>query len=387
MADPSVLYVGPFSFPWGEAASRRVMGVASSIAASGRHVTVIPGRGVVGTPDAPDGNPGVISAIGGIDEFAGGRVERAWNWIAGMGRDTRRAMNELPLPSHVIVYGGSLPYLRNLSGWCRRRGVPLLLDMVEWYDPKTFPGGAWGPVALGDRLARSRLHPKVDGVIAISSLLKDHYEALGLPVALVPPTVVRAPGEREAPPLAPVRVSYAGTPGKKDEIALMLRAFGRARAAGAAVEFVIAGPSVSEVCALLGAADLSEGVRVLGRLDQAEIPALLDSVHFSMLLREDKLSSNAGFPTKFVESVIAGVPVIGNLTSDLSSYLVDGSTGFVADLDEVDLSRALLRAAALGRAEYLNMMVNTTRMASEFNYLNYAAALDELLAVSAGPAT
>ncbi len=37
----------------------------------------------------------------------------------------------------------------------------------------------------------------------------------------------------------------------------------------------------------------------------------------------------AGFPTKFVESLGAGCPVITNYTSDLDLYLKNGFNGFV----------------------------------------------------------
>lgn len=36
----------------------------------------------------------------------------------------------------------------------------------------------------------------------------------------------------------------------------------------------------------------------------------------------------AGFPTKFVESITAGTPVLTNQTSDLADYLVEGEIGF-----------------------------------------------------------
>ena len=49
---------------------------------------------------------------------------------------------------------------------------------------------------------------------------------------------------------------------------------------------------------------------------------------FTIFVREDTRVNNAGFPTKFAESISCGVPVITNKTSNLSDYLRDGENGF-----------------------------------------------------------
>ena len=48
-----------------------------------------------------------------------------------------------------------------------------------------------------------------------------------------------------------------------------------------------------------------------------------------MFLRDDNRVTKAGFPTKFVESISAGVPVITNKTSDLEYHLKNGENGFL----------------------------------------------------------
>lgn len=298
-----------------------------------------------------------------------------------MGRATRHTLADLRPPSHVIVYGGSFPYLLNMQRWCRQRGIPLLLDMVEWYDPSALPGGARGPVALGDQFARVQMHPKAEGVIAISSLLRDHYADMGLPVALVPPTVLEVQPRSEVPPANALRLGYAGTPGKKDELGLMLRAFDEAGRGDSnkKMEFLIAGPSEADVRAAYGASALPSGVRVLGRLGQQEIPEFVKSLHYSVLMREQKLSSNAGFPTKFVESYSAGVPVIANLTSDLGEYLVDGQSGFVADPTVTSLARSFRRAVTQPDADYAAMAREAKSVGTRFHYERYIDPLTRLL--------
>ena len=40
----------------------------------------------------------------------------------------------------------------------------------------------------------------------------------------------------------------------------------------------------------------------------------------------------AGFPTKVVESMSLGVPVITTNTSDLAKYVIDGVNGYIVDI-------------------------------------------------------
>ena len=46
----------------------------------------------------------------------------------------------------------------------------------------------------------------------------------------------------------------------------------------------------------------------------------------------------AGFPTKFVESISCGVPVIMNDTSDIRQYLSDGKNGILIELSSDNIA-------------------------------------------------
>jgi len=80
-------------------------------------------------------------------------------------------------------------------------------------------------------------------------------------------------------------------------------------------------------------------------LPQAAVGQLVGKADFTVLVREDRRQSNAGFPTKFVESFASGTPVIANLTSDLGQHLRDGETGLVCESNRVDSLAATLRRA------------------------------------------
>lgn len=55
---------------------------------------------------------------------------------------------------------------------------------------------------------------------------------------------------------------------------------------------------------------------------------ILKSADYSIFIREKSRLTMAGFPTKFVESVSCGVPVITSDTSDLKEFFTDKSFWF-----------------------------------------------------------
>ena len=88
-----------------------------------------------------------------------------------------------------------------------------------------------------------------------------------------------------------------------------------------------------------------------------------------------------GFPTKFVESLSVGTPVIGNLTGDLASYLVDAETGVVClDWSVQELEHGFEKALAMsddGRATMRNECRKMAR--AEFDCGNFSEALGDFL--------
>jgi len=216
------------------------------------------------------------------------------------------------------------------------------------------------------------------GVIAISRYLADYYRARGMPVAIVPPTTSAiVPGPWL--PDARLRLCYAGNPGRKDDLGAVLRAVAKVAAQGAPVQLTVAGPARSEVLRLLGEPVEQEipWLRTPGMLQHAEVQQLVGSSDFSILARQPCRTSQAGFPTKFVESFAAGTPVIANLTSDLHLHLRDGETGLVCASPDADsIASVLMRALALDEATVARMRSACLRHAeSTFHPLIYRDAL------------
>jgi len=386
---PWVAYVGPFPYPEGAAASRRVLGVAESLSLAGFDVVVASGAGAAGDEGRREAQGNGISYCLLAERVAEHwpRPLRRFRYAAMGGRTVAWLSSQPTLPAAVILYSGYTPYLQRLLSWCRRKGVRLLFDAVEWYEPAHPLGYLTSPYQWNIEWAMRRLIPRTDGVIAISSYLADYYRVRGLPVALVPPTTsMIAPGSWQ--PDARLRLCYTGHPGNKDDLALILRTVARRVSEGAAIHLTVAGPERAWVLGMLGESPdhVPPWLHVPGMLGHADVQRLVGGVDFSILVRQPCRVSQAGFPTKFVESFAAGTPVIANLTSDLRLHLRDGETGLVcAAPDSSGVELALERALLLderARRRMREACVNHAQGA--FHPAGYARVLSELIQIEAG---
>lgn len=351
----SIVYLGPFSFPNGGAAARRILGNAKAMRAAGYEVLIASGQkgGEVTTFSEFDGFE-VVS----LGERTAEHLPRLLKHFAylNMGSKSVSWLDSLPQrPYAVVLYSGYAPYLLRLLPWAKRNGVRLVFDAVEWYQPDSMVGYL-SPYQLNIEFAMRALLPRVPNLISISSYLHKHYTARGCCSFVVPPLLDSADikysdsGRDASKPLSLV---YAGSPGKKDLLNNIMEAVLQVRQQGLNIHLSVAGipaaasadyPSVRRASASLVAGTINFA-GVLGHADSMELVRRAD---FSLLLRNDARYAKAGFPTKFVESLSVGTPVIANLTSDLGSHLRDGETGFVcAGPSAADLLVSLRKAATL----------------------------------------
>jgi glycosyltransferase involved in cell wall biosynthesis len=286
-----------------------------------------------------------------------------------------------------LVHGGQAQYMFHLQGWCRRNRVPLIVDVVDWYNGRYVRGGYFGPLHASMKLALHHYYPRCDGIIAISSYLEDHYRRTGKPVLRIPPTLdvknLTIDARQTDNDTSALSLVYAGTPGrnKKDLLTTIIEAVGRVEREGAELELRIYGPPVAQVRELLDGKPLPNAVRCRGRLPQPEVARALQEADFSVLIRRSERASNAGFSTKFCESLSNGTPVIANLTSDMGQYLRHNLEGLVCrDYTLAEVTEAIRSAAALSPVQRSLMRQAARSQALEsFDYRGYAEPLGKFL--------
>lgn len=385
-----IAYVGPFGFPDGGAAARRILGNALSLREAGYEVEI--GSGQMDGPAEYEGFK--VHSLGERSaEHMGSALKRLL--YAGMGARTVAWLDSLsPRPAAVILYSGYSPYFMRLLPWARKAGVPLIFDAVEWYDPDHWYDWFRSPYHWNSELAMRHYCVRARNIIAISSYLEGYYRARGCETVLVPPTLdTRAVTPNLEPARAgPLILAYTGNPARKDLFDSYLEALLEIDPGGERMRLRMAGLSVEEVLAFpalrgKGARALPQCVEVLGRVSQEKAMELTREADFSVLLRPNTRVTRAGFPTKVVESLSVGTPVICNHTSDLARHIRDGQEGLVCRDGTISaLKETFQRAVALS-VEGRRRMRAAARAEAEksFDYRRYVQPLAEFVSRAKAP--
>ncbi len=394
-----VVFVGEYVMPEGTPAALRATGLARALSEAGYDCQIGAAEIGEGGRWLPRGAVRTFHGLGvtSMAEYGGPRstkLARAIGGLANYGAATARWLGGMSTTdvAAVVAMGGYTPLALRLLRWRGTTGVPLIVDIVDWYDPWHCIGGPFGPFRLQVEFALRVLYKHANGVIAVSSWLERYYTGAGRRSVRVPPTVdpdepkwVRA-RERRDHASPELNLCYAGTPGKKDDVPMVVEGISRARSCGADARLMLVGPSADEIAFRLGdkrylLAELGSAIRFLNRQPHAELPGLIATADFTVLMRPDKRYANAGFPTKLVESLASGVPVIANETSDIGWAVRDGREWLrVDDYSADSLAAAIMRAAAFDPGQRSAMRVAAeARVREVFDFRGYATPLAEFV--------
>lgn len=353
---PWIAYVGPVAFPEGGAAARRILGNAKALVAAGYEVVIVSGQAPGEKGADFDIAPGIRCVS--TNERDAEHLPKAFRYTryALMGARSRHWLDaQDDLPDAVILYSGYSPYLLQFTGWARRRRIPLLFDAVEWYAAPNALRFMASPYLWNTEFAMRVLIRRLDGVIAISRALEGYYRAKGLPVTRIPPLF--DPDEIVASTPAPdpdgrLRLAYSGSPGHKDLIDIVLECVLDLDADHGRIVLDIAGVTEEELRQRKPlqrrGGIIPDALRAHGKVSHARSTEIVGQADFTVFLRAVNRVSTNGFPTKFVESLALGTPVITNVTSDLGDHLRDGETGLICPNPTIaDAKATLSRALAL----------------------------------------
>lgn len=289
--------------------------------------------------------------------------------------------------SLVICYNYQAPAFYKLFRFCRKNGIKIIADCTEWY-------GAQGETFLKktikgiDSFFRMRILQKnLDGIIVISSYLYNYYKAYYQKkgsIVLLPPLVDLSEKKWNVSANSSktenrIMLYYAGSPGKeKDKINKIVHSIAALKSKHS-VFFRCIGISLEQYLNQYPedvqlVKDMSSRIIFTKHLSHVECISHLSSSDFSIFFREDNLITKAGFPTKLVESISCGIPVITNDTSDIKKYIESGKNGFIIGANiENDLS--------LFFSEPINnlMSMKTSVEKSLFDFKRYVKRFESFL--------
>lgn len=287
----------------------------------------------------------------------------------------------------VIVVYIPVNALFAIKKFAKLNEIDLLHDCVEWYSHNQFKLGYFAPAFILKNLYNRVLINRRFKVIAISKYLEDHFISRGITVERIPVLLPmdEIPFNKHVDN-SKLRLIYAGSPGKKDYLSSMLKGLLLLdKESLKKIELQVFGVSEDDVGILLDDSDyytIKESVKLNGRVSRKEVMEKLNKSHFSIMLRDNtQRYSKAGFPTKVVESLATGTPVITNISSDLSNYLVDGVNSIIVkDCSPEEFKLSVLRAIKLSKVKLDAMFVESRNTAVTYFDINkYRPQMERLL--------
>ena len=251
--------------------------------------------------------------------------------------------------------------------------------------------------ARNHSLMNNKVIPACDGVICISSFLADYHTKKGSKAVVIPPlSIEQSKGLIQAYDVRknrPLRLAYAGTTSDihrptyqwKDRLDIMFEKFLEASSDASLRQFVIDifGMTKEQYLIMFPMSERAQGENVINQLGNkvafhGSVPNIqamegIRRADFTILIRDKKRATMAGFPTKVSESISCCTPVLCNDTSDIKQYIVEGKTGYVMN-DISQMLRIVLKLNAEEIAEMKKACLN-----NPFHYSCFVSPLQQFI--------
>lgn len=345
-----VFYVGNFDKPDANAAGKRVYGVALILVKLGYRVVLIGKSKLLNTDEYPIqyGKNIVYYSFPGVSLI---NTKAFVDYVVNI-------MKTEGTPQFVVRYGspGLCLFDKKMVSLCKKKGIKLIADVVDWLS-SAGNNPIFNFIKTTDTYFEKAIYnKKSNGVIAISSYLSDYYAEAGCKTLTIPPLVgdyLKNEGTNNK-----IRIVYAGIPFRlgrmvkkadevKDRLDLVVKAIGSLDKTSVKPVLDIYGITEDQYLTAYPNHKTvldknKDTICFYGNKPMDEVQKAVRNADFVILIRDKNRATMAGFPTKVVESLSMGTPVITTDTSDLSKYIIQGKTGFFVDAtDEKRLANQL----------------------------------------------
>lgn len=263
----------------------------------------------------------------------------------------------------VILYNYHSVAMYRLWKYCRKKRIRIVADVTEWYQFYSLRDKMTKGL---DTFFRMRvIHPRLDGLIVISTYLEEYYKKAVKSIVKIPPLIDYENEKwiRNDATLSdrPSLLSIATSDIHKDNVAAVVRLLECVVEMKDAPDFYldIVGMTEEQYMQSFDSAGISSSLRehvcFCGRIPHDEVLKIEKKAWYNIFIREDNVANNAGFPSKAAESLACGTPIITNDTSNIFEYVRDGYTGFMLHGNRENQAIILYRALKLGKTEVEKM--------------------------------
>lgn len=289
----------------------------------------------------------------------------------------------------VVVTSLNAPRFNFYRKLTQKNNVPLVLEICEKYHFSNWSFGRLDYRCWLFYFCWKFCYCKADGFVTISRLLENHFKKYNKPVIRIPTILdissISSCVNRKEGDIINFVFSGALGHGKDSLVEFVLALYEVKNQLKHRFILNIYGPSKDAAKKQFGNVsyileEMKDYVCFHGRIPQQNIANELIKNDFGIIIRPQRESSNAGFPTKFAEYMAVGLPVLANDTGDIGLYL-NSSNGFLIENNDVDsLKKAFFVIDSLSCQSISNMRKISRETAERnFDFCLYRNKMSELL--------
>jgi glycosyltransferase involved in cell wall biosynthesis len=389
-----ILYIGNFSFPNGNASGSRVLGNGYIFRELGYEVVYI------GLDNNLSQESELSETLNEYDSFKFYNLPypngvRGWLLYKKRYLEVKGVLKKNDFNT-VILYGSPTIsfFAKRLKTYCKLNNITFIVDVVDWLTVNH--GGVIYRIVkyLDVNYLKRYIANDADGVISISSYLKQYYEKKVKNTIIIPP--VKDPNYFKIPSIINnkkfIKLIYIGNPFPsltknlksnyyKDRLDLVIDNLYYLEH----IEYIfdIYGITLEEYLFVVQRHKkileiLKSKIIFHGKINNIEAKNKISQADFLILFRNVNKMTSAGFPTKVSESISCGTPVITNSTSDLENYIINGKNGFLVNLFSKSLTTQLSNILSLPSSEIHEMKLYCYN-SNLFSHKNYIDVTREFL--------
>ena len=392
---PVIVYFGGFALPNKNAAAHRAVGNAQVFNLLNHDTRIVGFQNLSGCrvqyvsgPEPHIGMVTMASQLGRLPIFSSFRIN-PMSAIAYLKHLSKRRT-----VSHVICYNYPSIAQAGIQVYCKLKGIRYLSDVTEWNTDSGL-GLLYNTLRSADITLRIRaLNRLASALITTSPYITSYYGGPKQGIAEIPTlfdkdTFVTLSND-PANPSDPIKLMFVGPAfdlaierpqqnDLKERIDLVVKLVDAVLEQGGDITLNVFG--IDKDVFLRAFPDDAARVRkhdahlrFHGRVSHERILRGLHDSDFSVLLRDNKHSNNAGFPTKFAESLLAGTPVVMDEIESIKAYHDHPHTLMLQRNSPENMARQLLDKVV----QYRERENNNPSPKSSYQTFHYANFKDEM---------
>ena len=381
-----VIYTGVLFMPNGNAAAQRAHAFEQIIKKIG-YIPVVIGMN-------PKGDSGKIletkEKSNGSIYYSMNYPQTSGEWLKILFDDSqiKKVINDLGCQNvHAVIAMDYFSFaLRKLIKYCKKKNIRFIVDTVDWFAKSkySFPKGI---IKDFDTLYRMKIvHKKTDYMITISSYLREYYNHSIKNIIQIPGIFDSTKMQlKEYKPNKILTLSFVGSPGKKcekEKIDWLIKAICKINCEKVRIILQIIGidKEILEVNRpdITSLDKFNESIVCFGRMNHEECIDIITQSDFSVIIRENTVLSNAGFPTKLGESYACGTPVFVTPTSDIPNYVPEGY-GIIAENCSYEAVEKSLNMLLMLSPKDIENMHSKIKIDNPLSYTKYIESMKEVI--------